>query len=350
MRPCEILLSLAAALAMPFTAAAQIADGTLDALVSAREIPVNVENFVRAATDIEFEKYVDLAGGVNRFYHFRDLTPVEAQTTVSMNRDTLYSTAIVDISAGATLTLPEVGDRYMSAMIVNHDHYINEVFHGGGTYTLDTETFDTDYVAVYLRILVDATDPEDIAAVHAIQDLMEIDAAASRPFTPPIYDEESYEGLIRAITGLYPFVPSSFHMFGSREQVDPVRHFLGTAGGWGGLPETEALYLSESPGLPIGQYRIDVPADVPARDFWSLSLYDANRYFAPNDLGAYVVNSVSGVRNADGSTTIHLGGCDDGRVNCLPLVEGWQYTWRFYRAGPELLDGSWTLPAVQPVN
>ncbi|MFG6527842.1 DUF1214 domain-containing protein [Sulfitobacter sp. M23508] len=346
----SIAIAAAVASLCAAPASAQFADDNLDALVDAREIPVNVDNFIRAATDIEFGKYLALAGGVNRFYHFREMMPVDNQTTVSANRDTLYSTAIIDISEGATFTLPDVGDRYMSAMVINQDHYLNEVFHGGGTYTLNTETFDTDYVAVYLRILVDATDPADMAAVHAIQDQMSIDAASSDPFIVPPYDEENYEGLIRAAVGFYPYVPNSFRMFGRKEDVDPVKHFIGTAGGWGGLPETEALYLGDSPGLPVGEYRIEVPADVPTRDFWSLSLYDAERYFAPNDLGAYVVNSVSGVRNDDGSVTIHLGGCEDGRVNCLPLVEGWQYTWRFYRPGPELLDGSWTLPAVQPAN
>ena len=168
----------ATAVLMALTPAmAQIARDHLDALVDAREIPVTVDNFVRAATDIEFGKYVALAGGVNQFYHFRDMMPVDNQTTISANRDTLYSAAIVDISEGATVTLPEAGDRYMSAMVINQDHYLNAVFHGGGAYTLDTETFDTDYVAVYLRILVDATDPADMAAVHAIQDQMSIDAA-----------------------------------------------------------------------------------------------------------------------------------------------------------------------------
>ena len=95
---------------------------------------------------------------MNRFYHFREPTPVDNQPTIRMNRDTLYSTAVVDISEGATLTLPDVGERYMSAMIVNQDHYINEVFHGGGTYTLDMDTFDTPYVIVYMRTLVDASD------------------------------------------------------------------------------------------------------------------------------------------------------------------------------------------------
>jgi hypothetical protein len=92
------------------------------------KVPVTIDNFVRAATDIEFAKYATLAGGVNRFFHFRDPTPIDNQPTIRMNRDTLYSAAVVDISEGATLTLPEVGDRYMTAMIVDQDHYIKDVF------------------------------------------------------------------------------------------------------------------------------------------------------------------------------------------------------------------------------
>jgi len=323
---------------------------TPDALVEAREIPVTVDNFNRAATDIEFAKYVALAGGLNRFYHFREPTPVDNQPTVSMNRDTLYSAAIVDISKGATLTLPEVGDRYMSAMIVNQDHYINEVFHGGGTYTLDVDTFDTPYVAVYMRVLVDASDPQDVAAVNAIQDQMTIEAASAQPFIQPNYDEDAYERLVGALIGLAPSIPDSTHVFGPMDEVDPVRHMVGTAVGWGGLPEDEALYLGIDPRLPVGEYRIEVPADVPVGAFWSISLYNAERFFEPNALDAYTVNSVMGTRNDDGTMTVHFGGCEDGRLNCLPLMDGWNYTVRMYQPAPEIVDGSWTFPAVQPVN
>jgi hypothetical protein len=38
----------------------------------------------------------------------------------------------------------------------------------------------------------------------------------------------------------------SIRMFGSSDTVDPVRHFLGTAGGWGALPRNAAMYLIES--------------------------------------------------------------------------------------------------------
>ena len=344
-------LAAAPAILLALTPAkAQIASDHLDALVDAREIPVNIDNFIRAATDIELAKYVALAGGVNRFFHFRHPTPVENQPTIRMNRDTLYSTAVVDISEGATLVLPDVGDRYMTAMVVNQDHFINEVFAGGGSYDLDMEAFDTPYVIVFLRVLVDASEPSDVAAVNAIQDTMRIEANSEAPFILPDYDQESFEGLLRAVIEIGRYAPDSFRVFGSRDAVDPVRHFLGTAVGWGGLPEQEAFYLNVEPGLPVGEYRIDVPADVPVGAFWSVSLYNAAGFFEPNDLGAYVVNSVMGERNADGSMTVHLGGCEDGRANCLPLTPGWNYTVRLYQPRAEILDGSWTFPTVQPLN
>lgn len=78
-----------------------------------------------------------------------------------------------------------------------------------------------------------------------------------------------------------------------------------------------------------------------------MSIYNAEGFFEKNDRDAYNVNSVTGARNDDGSMTIHLGMCDDGRINCLPLVEGWNYTVRLYRPSQEIIDGSWTFPAVE---
>ena len=321
-----------------------------EATKDGREVPVTIDNFIRAATDIELQKYVSLAGGVNRFYHFREPTPIDNQPTIRMNRDTLYSTVVVDISEGATLTLPDAGDRYMSAMVVNQDHYINEVFHGGGSYKLDMETFDTPYVIVYVRTLVDASDADDVGAVNALQDQMTIEAASAKPFVAPDYDEESYQALVERLNALMPFFSDALGAFGAKKNVDPVKHLINTAVGWGGLPETEAFYGGADPGLPVGEYKIEVPAEVPVGAFWSVSLYNADGFFEPNDIDGYVVNSETGTRNNDGSMTVHLGGCDDGRVNCLPIMEGWNYVVRLYEPGPEILDGSWTFPKVQPAK
>ena len=350
-RPIHVLAGAASFATLAVApVAAQFAGEDLDALLEAREIPVTIDNFTRAATDIELAKYVALAGGVNRFFHFREPGDVDNQPTIRMNFDTLYSTAVVDISKGATLTLPEVGERYMSAMIVNQDHYINDVFHGGGSYTLDTGTFDTPYVIVFMRTLVDAADPDDVAAVHELQDQMSVEAASSQPFILPDYDEEGYEELVAGLNALLPFLADSTGGFGTKGEVNPVNHLLNTAIGWGGLPEREAFYDGAAPQLPVGEYKIEVPADVPVAAFWSLSLYNYSGFFEKNDRDAYYVNSVMGTQNDDGSMTIHLGGCEDDRVNCLPLMDGWNYVVRMYQPGPEVIDGSWSFPTVVPAN
>lgn len=346
-----VISTVVLALALTINGNAQTGTDHPAAIVDHAEVPITIDNFIRAATDIEFDKYVSLAGGVNRFYHFRDPTPIENQPTIRMNRDTLYSTAVVDISEGATLTLPEVGERYMTAMVVNEDHYINGVFAGGGTYTLDMETFDTPYVIVFVRTLVDSANSEDVAAVNAIQDQMTIAAASAKPFIMPNYDQDRFEALVSTLLPLGAFVSSdSTGTFGAKDKTVPVRHLLGTALGWGGLPENEAFYVHVEPGLPVGEYKIDVPAEVPVDAFWSISLYNAKGFFEPNARNAYSVNSVTGTRNDGGSMTVHFGGCEDDRVNCLPIMENWNYIVRMYRPGQEVLEEEWVFPAVEPVQ
>ena len=40
------------------------------------------------------------------------------------------------------------------------------------------------------------------------------------------------------------------------------------------------------------------------------------------------MNNITAVRDQDGSVTIGFGGCGDGRPNCLPIMDGWNYTVR----------------------
>ena len=53
---------------------------------------------------------------------------------------------------------------------------------------------------------------------------------------------------------------------------------------------------------------------------------------------------MSGQKDPDGSVTVHFGGCDDGRPNCIPIMDGWNYLVRMYRPRPEVLDGSYRFP------
>jgi hypothetical protein len=77
-------------------------------------IPVTVDNFVRAETDMYFGAVVK-KGGFGKFEHNRDLVPIDKQTVIRMNRDTLYSGAVFDLDGGpVTITLPDVGARFMT--------------------------------------------------------------------------------------------------------------------------------------------------------------------------------------------------------------------------------------------
>ena len=308
---------------------------------------VNVDNFVRAETAAQFDRTLKLSGAVNRFVHLREPTPLDKQSVIRMNRDTLYSAAIVDISTGATLVVPDAGKRYLSVMVVNEDHYVNEVIHRPGRHALTMEKFGTPYVNLSVRILVNAGDPADIRKANALQDRLKIEAASARPYTHPQYDAVSYKETYDALLVLGRGMKDARATFGTREDVDPVRHLLGTAWGWGGLPDTEAYYLNVEPGLPVGAYQLTV-RDVPVDAFWSVSVYNKDGYFEPNKQNAYSVNNLTGTPNRDGSFTIHFGG-DPKSVNYLPITEGWNYVVRFYKPRKAILDGTWTFPSAKLV-
>jgi len=264
---------------------------------------------------------------------------------IRMNRDTLYSFAVVDISQGAAFWLPEGGGRYLSAMVVNEEHYINRVFHEAGEYRLAVDEFDTPYVLLAVRIMVDPRDVENLAAVAALQDQISIRAVADRPFTSPDYDAESLDRTRTALLTLAAGMDSLEHSFGARDDVDPVHHLITTAAGWGGLPDAEATYIGVAPGLPVGKYTLTV-GEVPVDGFWSISVYNADGFFEPNDSGAYSINNLTAARNDDNTVTVLFGGDGDPAQNSLPITEGWNYLVRLYRPRPEILNGTWKFPEL----
>jgi hypothetical protein len=313
-------------------------------------VKVNTDNFARAESNRMFASLLGQSGGVNRWKHNRVPTPLDNQPVIRQNRDTLYSFAVTDVSNGATLTMPDGGDRYVSAMVVNQDHYINDVFHGAGEHQVTAAQSGTPHALIALRILVDPADPADVAQVNALQDSVAVRAGSATAFELPDYDQASFDATRRALLELANELSGYEGAFGRRENVDPVRHLLGTAGGWGGLPEQEAYYLNVDPGLPRGEYQLTVPSDVPVDGFWSVSLYNADGYFPGNEGDTVSVNSVTADREADGSVIVHFGGCADGRRNCLPTTEGWNYLVRMYQPRAAILDGSWNFPALKPAT
>jgi len=304
---------------------------------------VNVDNFDKAQTDFEFAGIIKQAGGINKLHSNRTPTPIDKQNIIRMNRDTLYSTGVVNISKGATVTLPDTGKRYMSLMIINNDGYVNEVYYGGGSYRLTVEKFDTPFVGVVVRTLANPEDAPDLAIAHKLQDQIKITAGSEEAFVLPDYDKASYEATLAAILDLAKGLKRYTQTFGSRAEVNPIHFMIGAASAWGGLPDNAAQYINVQPDLPVGEYELTVK-DVPVKGFWSISLYNAKGYFQQNDLHAYSLNNLTAKPNSDGSYTIRFGGCTATTENCLPIMEGWNYAVRMYEPSQAIIDGSWKFP------
>jgi hypothetical protein len=311
-------------------------------------IKVNVLNYVKAKSALHFSNVVKRSGGVNKWSHLRQPTPLDKQRISRMNRDTLYSSVLVDISKGASFSLPDSGDRYMSATVINEEHYINNIYHGAGEYHLTVNEFDSPFVLLTVRTLVNASDPDDIKKANALQDKLLLKSASNKLYTHPNYDQESLKATSKPLSQLAGGLPDVVQTYGRKENVNKVRHMLASAYGWGGLPESEVIYLNVQPNLPIGDFSLTV-GDVPVDGFWSLSVYNKDGFFEKNEYDAYSVNNLTAEKSPDGSVTVNFGGSPQAR-NFLPITEGWNYVVRMYRPRLDIVEGRWTFPQLDGVT
>lgn len=94
------------------------------------------------------------------------------------------------------------------------------------------------------------------------------------------------------------------------------------------------------------------PGQIPPVDgFWSLTLYNPEHFFAPNDLGRYSLGTKNKTMQLDdGSLTIYIQHESPGtdlETNWLPApTTDFELTIRTYWPRPEVNTGQWTPPAV----
>jgi hypothetical protein len=350
-------ISLAAIVALPLVVTAPPAwaqqahaDKTHAAIAAANAKPVTWDTFVRAESDKYFHSYAH-AAGIGSFLNSRKPTPIDQQKVVRMNRDTLYSIGVFDLTTPVTITKPDTGDRFQSLQVINQDEYVPiPVIYKPGKYTLTQEKAGTRYVVVGIRTFANANDPADIKKVNAIQDQIKVEQASKGKFESPNWDQKSQDRLRAALQVLASTMTDTSTAFGTKADTDSAAHLLGAAWGWGANPVKDAKYLNIVPKMNDGKtaYTLTVK-DVPVDGFWSISLYNGKGFFQKNPQNAYSINNVTGKKAKDGSIIIHFGG-DPKQSNYLPIMDGWNYIVRLYQPQQSILDGKWIFPAPQPVK
>jgi hypothetical protein len=310
------------------------------------EMKVTSKTFIRAETDRMFNDVTKLAGGINKFFHFRDITPLDKQTVIRMNRDVLYSGGVVNVEKGATIVFPEMpDDRYASVYIVDNDHYVPYVIYEPGEHKLPQ---DTRYLLLAVRIqLFNPNDSSEISMLNNLQDQFIIKANSSEEFPGFAWDTNSLDSL-RAIYNIefakYERYPSDWQ--GPRGKVNEQTRHLAAAGAWGLFPEWDAIYINFNKENLSGEKCYWATYDIPEnKGFWSITIYGADGYMKDENS---VLNASNVNLNPDGTFTLHFGSkesCPNAK-NRLDINDGWNFLMRVYLPGESVLNNSYKLPDV----
>jgi len=314
-------------------------------------VPVIVHDFVRAETDRYISDFAQRAP-LGRFSHEHEMVPVDRQSVIRMNRDTLYSSTVLDLDAGpATVTLPDSAGRFMSLLAIDQDHYVYGTFYAPTTFVFTREQVGTRYLVLLGRTFANPDDAADMDAARALQDRMTVSQAAPGRLELSNWDRAQLDAMRGALNTLATYSGGFGRAFGRRSDVNPIEHLIGTAAGWGGNPPSAAVYMSITPPADAGQaaYRMRL-GEVPVDGFWSVTVYNADGFMQANDRNLYALNNVTARRGADGVTTLQFGGCGPATPNCIPTPAGWSAIMRLYLPRAAILDGSWRLPPLEPVR
>lgn len=310
---------------------------------------VTPQNFVRAETDRMFSDFLKLSGGVNKLFHIRKPTPLDQQTVVRMNRDTIYSAAIVDTSEGGTIILPPAPDgRYMSVHFIDNDHYDLGAYNDAGPHPLPK---GAGHIAAILRVQVfDPNDAGEIARLNAWQDAVKVEAKGSAPFVPGNWYKASLDSIRNSLEVPCRRFPNFEKAMMPRGEADAEQRLCAAAAGWGLLPASQATYFSYPGDHPLNQCR-RATYQVPKNGaFWSIQVYDKTGFIASENS---TINSSRAKLNPDGTFTAYFGSkelCGDV-PNRLDVSEGWNFMMRVYLPDPKtVLGGRYALAQTMPVT
>jgi hypothetical protein len=162
---------------------------------------------------------------------------------------------------------------------------------------------------------------------------------------------------------------SSSDFFGTREYLkgNYLYRYAGAKLGLYGNSGDEAIYLAyfvDASHQPLDASKASYTLvfakgeTPPAKAFWSLTMYDGKtQLLVANPLKRYLLNSTmmkSFKYGSDGSLTLHVQKDSPGaeqEANWLPAPDGTFYSiLRIYMPAPEVVDGTWKKPQMQPVR
>ena len=296
-------------------------------------VPVTEQNFTDAEAEVNFLKWKN-KDAMNKLFHLTQLTPAGEMPTVRMNRDTLYSAALVDASNGFKVHMPDQG-VFTSVLIIDQKGYSQDYLWKPGTHEININTNNGVFVWVLFRIGLE----NGIEKAREAQQTVAITGMGSGVWNPQHYDKAQYQKLHdqymdEAINS------GMFLQYGSdASRIDMKTKRLSDAAGWGGMD------------FGINNYQIskNMNSDVcysttfedpQAEEFWSFTIYDADGWLLSlNEKN--ILNSREAMPNKDGTYTVRFN-CGKNAINNLETtVPVFGFAWRTYGSSYKVRAGRW---------
>jgi len=313
---------------------------------------MTAKEFIQAESRAFISNFIG-RNGINNWFHFQALANKDDTWVVSPNNDTIYSIVAVNAKDGFTLVVPDVGERFVSVHILGENHMSPFYLYGGGTYKFTRDQFESDYLALGIRMGTDGT-PEDVK--HIVNDLQPqykiLHADSSDTMTRP--DTEKMLKVREAMIKEYDSLPDTFGVMvdHTSKVTDWEKFTYVTAGAWGLSPDHTAMYAPYSlDNVKGGQcYTATYPA-VPVDAFFSITVYGQDKFLMA-DHDNIVSSNQNAVVNKDGSFTVIYGNMDckvKGKNFLYTPQDNWSFLMRAYK--PDVSKFSnYELPEIQAIK
>jgi len=322
-------------------------------------VTVTKQNFARAMTDLAMQKEVE-QGATNAWHHHRKTMALSEQPAPLMNKDTVYSFAVLDGGGDVAITLPANDGRYMSLHVMNHDHVTYKVFYGPGRYVIPASK-TTDFFYANVRMQINDKDPEDVKKVNEYQDQLKIEylnGYTPKSFKVTNWDMKSF----KKVRDGYVAQAQKQGVKGTMGTLDhPVSQEARNRGvsiATGLLPDKDAVYLTDKHDVQMGKtykatYRVPDQVD-PKLGFYSVTVYGDDQYLK-TEKGSTISNSELKL-NADGKSfdiyfvpENEFGKSGHANELIIPTAPFWTAL-RVYMPGDSVVKGKYKTPNLTPTS
>ncbi|MCP8897936.1 DUF1214 domain-containing protein [Gilvimarinus xylanilyticus] len=334
MKKISLLFAAPMALAVAVHTHADIAPG-YDVTTPA---DFGVSDYVYKVSESDFNFKRSLAKApINEWAYQSDLSRVKTQQVIRENQDGIYASAVVDVSEGATFTIPE-GDHYQIIQVIDMQNYVAAVAYAGDSITVTPEDLTYgNHVYLNMRVPILTEDKGGIKETLRLQRAATIEANSAKPYVSPDFvlplekTEEIRAALVKDVKG--GALTHTRYVNGTPYSSRPQDHLYGTAYGWGGLGLPDAAYwpFANKSKMVDGKMQpasaTFTPPDIQEErgGFWSVTIYNEEGWLA-KDISA--ISNTQAEPNADGTYTIHFN--SPGEKNNLETSAPFAALFRFY--------------------